>query len=585
MSGTPEVLAAEDEALAAWLPLARLVCGEQAAWCAPMARLLAAAGRGVGHLPVAEVLGDTSEHPPSHLIAIEDERAMLPRQAAAWRVIRSHVESPPGGETGFDDHAIASALDRILPAETANDAAGRVVFDNVYQRLAVAGLIDAPCGVLTGGPGSGKTTTAAALLALRIHLEPGLEPEDLVVCAPTGKAANRLQRSLRRALERLDLRDEERALLAALRPRTIHRVLEWTPVPSEDGGPWRHHARRPLRARLVVVDEASMADTELMAALIDALPRDCALVLIGDRDQLDSVEAGGVLAELVQRGACGELDPTRTARLGARIGRDASGIWRRGLPHAEAHHATALPGLAFGLAASFRAKDAPWILELAELVRPGGGGDTAALTACCARHDADRLEHTADRSVFERRCDAGWSALREAIAHWRSESPPTADALQDALDAFQVLAVSNHQVEAANRRALARSTGRAPRTGEPLPHGTPIMVLANDHALDLANGDLGIAIGDAPDDVARLACFPGRDRPLPLARLPRHLPAFAITIHKSQGSEWQRVAIDLTAERGDLLDRNLLYTAITRAAQAVSLYADAALLAAVLARP
>ena len=165
---------------------------------------------------------------------------------------------------------------------------------------------------------------------------------------------------------RMALSQRERSIVGSLIPQTLHRTLGWTPSAVEDGGPWRYNRRNKLRARLVLVDEASMADTELIAALLEALPNEAALILLGDRDQLDSVEAGGVLAELVARGSQGQASDARRAQLQRRCPAQ-SGDHTPQAPSndAQQHDASAhrpLPGLTHSLVWSYRAKNAPWVL-------------------------------------------------------------------------------------------------------------------------------------------------------------------------------------------------------------------------------
>ena len=592
-SGRTELLDTRREDLVAGFePLARLAIGDgDSGWILPLARLLEAASRGVGHLDAATCCGDADPAKrPQHLVAIDGSRALLPRQQAAWERVRGGVErllARPGHR--HDDAVVQRELDRILPPQRDTRDDGSILVDNGHQRLAAACLVDAPVGVLTGGPGTGKTTCAAALIGLKARLEPDLEATDILVCAPTGKAANRLRLALHGAARRLELESRERELLTSLRPTTLHRALGWTPIPPEDGGPWRRNARRPLAARLVLLDESSMADVELMAALLDAVGPDTAVILLGDRDQLDSVEAGGVLAELVHRGAAAEPDTDWRSRMEARMGEDAVAVWRTGLPSgagATAGHGLApLPGLAIGLTWSYRARNAPWILTLAGLVRPGAGGSAAQVTALCAEHPDDALRWYGTAGELARDCHDAWQALAEKAAPWRADAPPTPDALQAALDDFQCIVATNRQVEQANRAGHRCLVGFA-GIGDPGPdvilHGTPIIIEANDRSLDLANGDVGLAIGTGPGTPAQIVVIPGAGDGIPLARLPGHRPAFAITIHKSQGSEWRAIAIDLPADAGELLDRRLLYTAVTRSSGRVGIHAPGDALGSIL---
>ena len=147
--------------------------------------------------------------------------------------------------------------------------------------------------------------------------------------------------------------------------------------------------------------------------------------------------------------------------------------------------------------------------------------------------------------------------------------------LGEHLSAFQLLCGSNAQVDRANRRGQCLLWGTAPaQSSQILPHGCPILVCSNSHALGLSNGDIGVALGAGRGTAAQVAVFPELSQPIPLAQLPEHKPAFALTIHKSQGSEWTEVALDLPGEESELLDRNPIYTAVTRSSRGFHLFAE-----------
>ncbi|NQV26346.1 MAG: AAA family ATPase [Rhodopirellula sp.] len=198
----------------------------------------------------------------------------------------------------FDEARLQSEIAQLFPNR--ENAGSR------DQCLAVANSVDRWFSVITGGPGTGKTTTVARLLALRLsqHLASGNDPAKLriLLMAPTGKAAQRLNESLSRATQQLSVDPRVHEALKQVSAGTIHRLLGWTPSPPERGGPFRHRAEMPLEADIVLVDEASMVDLALMCRLFEAIPLSTQVVLIGDRDQLASVEAGGVLSDL-----CGNL--------------------------------------------------------------------------------------------------------------------------------------------------------------------------------------------------------------------------------------------------------------------------------------
>ena len=575
-----------------------------------LAELLRRAASGVGSLPLADSgLGpdDLSRlEGAAGCLVLEGASLVLPRYAMQVREIRAFLEHRcQAAGARFADDDVARPLAAILPpARIAGESLGSTPpahFDNAQQRLAVAALVDAPLGVLTGGPGTGKTTTAAALLAIRHRIDPGLRPSQVLVAAPTGRAASRMGEAISQAADRLPgLNPDDRDFLRRIPTTTLHRALEWGPEPPERGGPYRRNALRPLEVRMLVVDEASMVDLALMHALVRAMPADASLLLLGDADQLESVEVGGVLSECVRR-ADRQPGADWRNRLAARLGIPGDQVQAdhtEGLPTPVPQAgvpASPLPGVVVGLRHSWRALNAPWILELASLVRPGGLGTSASVAGCIAHHAGGpdpvmtwRPEEP--EAPASKLCLGRWRAWRDEAARWprldadpEGLEPDTATAIlrgrRDALrqlGTFQLLCSTNHQVDRANLAGLAVLwAGRSRPVGE-LPHGCPVLVLANDRDLGLSNGDLGIALGDGCGMPAGLVLFAGPDgspRVIPRVRLPSHQPAFGMTIHKSQGSEWDTVAIGLP-ERSEspLLTRNLLYTAITRARRSLHLF-------------
>ena len=566
------------EALSHFIPLARLALagefgkGDREEFVEPLARLLEAASRGVGQLLKTEC-GLPEKHPGEYF-SIDGDLVLLPRYKSCWDLVRKEFEDRLAGmgsesaPLAFNDQDVLNELNDILPvmAETA--------FDNAQQRLAVAAFVDVRAGVITGGPGTGKTTCAAALLALRKRLDPTLTAESVLISAPTGKAACRLAESLCKAAGRLPLKEAEKEFLKNLKPKTLHKALEWTPKQPEQGGPFARNATRPLDVKVIIVDEASMVDLELMAHLVRALPSAATLILLGDSDQLESVETGGVLAELVERGAVGALPTDTLNHWRTRIGADAAMVFAEGLPPKKPS-AAPLPGLVIGLRHSYRAKEAPWILELAAIVKPGHTGTVDEFRNLLQRNNSNVRSYS-KHSGFDEFCDEQWKSWTLLMGKWTIEnSVVLIPQLEGHLSAFQLLCGSNAQVDRANRRGQVLLWGASPaQSPHILPHGCPILVSTNRHALGLSNGDIGVALGAGQGTAAQVAVFPGHAQPIPLAQLPEHKPAFALTIHKSQGSEWTDVALDLPGQESELLDRNLLYTAITRASSGFHLFAE-----------
>lgn len=374
--------------------------------------------------------------------------------------------------------------------------------------------------VLTGGPGTGKTTTVARLLALFAEqAEPSGDARlRIALAAPTGKAAVRLQQAVQLEIDQLDTVDRER--LSGLKATTLHRLLGSRP---DNSSRFRHHRGNRLPHDVIVVDETSMVSLTMMARLLEAVRPQTRLLLVGDADQLASVEAGAVLADLVE-GLTGR-DDTRVAalttshRFGASIGELASGIrvgdadrvidmLRTGDEHIEWINTD------------------DWTERLRNVLLPHALrlrqaavlGDAAAAVATLDEH---RLLCAHRRGPY-------------GIAHW------------------------NRQVE----RWLTEATGEP--IWSPWYAGRPVLIAANDYGLGLYNGDTGVTI---LTDGALRAVIAGAAGPLdfPTSRLGDIETMHAMTIHKSQGSQTDEVTVLMPPEDSRLLTRELFYTAVTRA--------------------
>lgn len=469
--GTPED-GFEELARAIWPPpTGQTPEPAEAAGRHALAQLLRRAASGVGSLPLADSgLGpdDLSRlEGAAGCLVLEGASLVLPRYAMQVREIRAFLEHRcQAAGARFADDDVARSLAAILPPERitgeARGSTPPAYFDNAQQRLAVAGLVDAALGVLTGGPGTGKTTTAAALLAVRHRIDPGLLPSQVLVTAPTGRAASRIGEAISQAADRLPgLTPDDREFLRRIRTTTLHRALEWGPEPPERGGPYRRNALRPLEVRMLLVDEASMVDLALMHALVRAMPADASLLLLGDADQLESVEVGGVLSECVRR-TDREFLPSWRDRLATRLGIPGDRVQAdhtEGLPPLAPQSGipmSLLPGVVVGLHHSWRALNAPWILELASEVRPGGRGTVDSLAGCIARH-ADGPDPVmtwrpeGPEAPASKRCLGRWQAWRDEAARWaRLDADPEgleADSattiLRGRRDALRLLGGSN----------------------------------------------------------------------------------------------------------------------------------------------
>ncbi len=435
-----------------------------------------------------------------------------------------------------------------------------------WQRAAAATAMMRALTIVTGGPGTGKTATVARLLALLVGeaLAAGDPPPRILLLAPTGKAAARLTESIEAALPSLELEAKLRAAL----PRaasTIHRALGTI---GSSGVRFRHHAENPLAADAVLVDEASMVDLALMNRLVSAVPPRARLVLLGDRDQLASVEAGSVLGDLCDPAV---LDRPRSLAYVQDLERGAGVRLEAPLPLFAPP-----PGLrdsVVRLVHSRRYHEASGIGRLARAIREQDA--TAALDLL----DGDEFPDLFRVEPPTRGILAG--AVEEAVVEGfrpALEAESATEALA-ALGRFRVLCAHRtglFGVERLNEEIVARLRDRgllSPRDGT-FP-GRAVLVTRNDYTLLLFNGDVGLVM-PATGDRERLAtAFPaagGGVREVSPARLPAHETAFAMTVHKTQGSEVDRLVLVLP-ERSPLVTRELLYTSVTRARVGVTIQA------------
>lgn len=425
------------------------------------------------------------------------------------------------------------------------DPQGRVYLARYFgyeQRLARDLVARAQTGrlkLVTGGPGTGKTHSVVRILAgLANEAHAHGRTLHMALAAPTGKAAARLSESVRAQLPELALSE---AVAAAI-PRgasTLHRLLGLSPA----GGRARFDRGAPLPQDVVVVDEVSMVDLPMMAKLADAVPGNAMLILLGDPGQLAAVEAGDVLGALV----------------------DAA----REPPLAQCHTR---------LTESRRFAGHGLLGRLADAI---ASGDAEAALATFQGNREVRL--LADGTPGARVIEHAVEAYRDVL------DAPDAGAALRAANRFRVLTALRHgpagnlALDRAIEQRLKRHAGV--RADAPWWRGRLLMVTANRPGLGLFNGDVGVAWPDANGDGrVWFEDSGGAPRAISPAALPSYEGAFALTVHKAQGSEFDRVALVLGADT-PVLTRELLYTGVTRARERVDLYADEALLRTGIARP
>ena len=430
----------------------------------------------------------------------------------------------------------------------------------------------------------------------------GAAPPRIALAAPTGRAADRMAESLRQAAQGLRALGIDDGLLDALPTgaSTLHRLLGVIPESPD----FRHHAGHPLPLDLLVVDEASMVDLPLMCKLAEAVPDGAQLILLGDPDQLPSVEAGDVLAAILEAAGAGEaLRPDDADALQSLLGPAPVLADDAGMPASPdddiAGPAPSLArearrgGLGWGAAGEglhghrvhlrrgWRQHDSLQLAPLAEAVRAGDAARTLDLLrpgqlANVHRHEAD--------------ADPLQDPALGLLAHFRAlaTAADPADALRQAqrLRLLTALREGPHGARGLNARIEAALSGR--RIGSPPAWypGRLLLVTENSYRHGLFNGDVGICLPDAEGALLAWFAEPGGHgaRAFHPAALPAHDSAFAMTVHKAQGSEFDTVWLQLPRQDARVLSRELLYTGITRARAALHVAGGAEVIAAALSR-
>ncbi len=479
-------------------------------------------------------------------------------------------------------------LDRFFPADPATPD----VVD--WQKVACAVALRARLSVITGGPGTGKTYTAARLLALLLALHADASPLRVALAAPTGKAAARLKQSIDHALNDLqqqvpaDSGLDLGALIARMAPaRTLHALLGARP----DTRQFRHHAANLLDVDVLIVDEASMVHLEMMDALLLALPATARLVLLGDKDQLASVEAGAVLGDLCRDAAQGRYSPAT-----AQYVEDVTG---QRLPAEYMVQHGAEPPLAqqtVMLRQSRRFKGT--IGQLALAVNRGDAPAARAIVSA-ASAAVRALQPPSPRAVCELALGASGQASCADYLRLMQQGPAGqgeelhADWVRNVLQAFERFRIlcAVHQgdwgtegLNAAVQNSLA-DQGLLKPQGEWFA-GRPVMVTRNDAQMGVFNGDVGVVLPN-PEGKPKVWFLDGQAlRSASVMRLPQVETAFVMTVHKSQGSEFEHTVLVLPPGAAEVLSRELVYTGITRAREQFTLIeAEAGLLDAAVARP
>lgn len=454
-----------------------------------------------------------------------------------------------------DEQRLGAMLDRLFATD-----------DEInWQKVAAAVALTRRVAVISGGPGTGKTTTVAKLLAALILMSDGAKLR-ISLAAPTGKAAARLTESLVVALGQLPLSDKQKQMLPQ-EASTLHRLLGAQPGSQR----LRYHGGNPLHLDVLVVDEASMIDLSMMARLIHAMPPRGRVIFLGDRDQLASVEAGAVLGDICAWASVG-YTPARARQLTALTGTL--------IPAGASTGASALRDSLCLLQKSYRFGSNSGIGQLAAAVNRG---DKRAIQSVFTRgFTGIGKKPLRTRDDYMAMLDDALTGYQRYLALLRAAASP-AD-LMAAFSEYQLLCALrdgpfgvsglNQHFE---RLLLQKRLIACPSPGGWYA-GRPVMITRNDSAPGLFNGDIGIALDSAQGLRVWFPMPDGGIRPVHPGRLPQHETAWAMTVHKAQGSEFDHAALILPDKWGGVT-REMIYTAITRARRRISLYADDGILA------
>ncbi len=573
---------------------------------------------------------------PDWLAALRDQRVVDDQTAVLAEVEAKPHEAPPlvlGGTQAapllylrrywdFENTVARQVRARAQPVPKLNEALVRQWLDRLFdaqadghidwQKLACGIALRSRFTVITGGPGTGKTYTAARLLALLFAVSS--EPDRLRVglAAPTGKAAARLKQSIDTALSSLSERVGDTLNLTALTQRigaarTLHSLLGARP----DTRHMRFHAGNPLDVDVLIVDEASMIHLEMMAALLEAMPPQACLILLGDKDQLASVEAGAVLGELCKDAAAGRYSRVAVAYAQTVCGQTLPTIYQDAQGPLLAQHTVMLresrrfSGPIGQLALAVNAGD----VNAAQAVFMGDASGAVHAEPDPQPSSIWRLasQGRAIAAGPQASYQAYLTAIRQRPAALSADGADDAENMAGArisahdtwvksvLTAFERCRVlcavregewGTQGLNRAIEKALSDAGWLKPR-GEWYV-GRPIMVTRNDAGLGVFNGDIGITLPASTSGGGLRVYFLDGDtlRSVSVSRLAHTETAFAMTVHKSQGSEFEHTILVLPPYGGSLINRELVYTGITRARKAFTLVAaQPDLLRAAMLRP
>jgi len=431
-----------------------------------------------------------------------------------------------------------------------------------WQKIACILSIMNRFTVISGGPGTGKTTTIVKIMALLLEMNPG-KALRISLAAPTGKAAARLQDAIREAKDRLPFGDDLKSRIPSA-ATTIHRLLGTIP-----GSPYfRHNENNHLDTDMVIIDESSMVDLALLSKLTQALPDHARLILVGDKDQLASVEAGSVFGDICDICRFNSFSETLSEVILQTTGTLPDN------PDSRVEDSR-IQDCMVQLLKNYRFGENSGIRKVSQAVHSGNGR-----LAMTTMEDRNYKDISWINVPDQRQLQAGLTTpVIQGFHDYLSAKNP-AQAL-NSFGKFQILCALRegpYGVQMVNKliEEILMSANLIRKTEGLWYHGRPIMITRNDYHLNLFNGDVGIALTDSKDSELRIF-FPDEEtgfRTFHPSRIGEHETVFAMTVHKSQGSEFDNILLLLPDRESPVLTRELIYTAITRARQQVVIWGD-----------
>ncbi len=498
----------------------------------------------------SSVVGSPGEFMP--LILDDRSRLYLHRYWEYQEQLAFLINKRVREDQNVDARLLEEGMERLFPAGMEEGVD--------WQKIAAFAALNRKFCVISGGPGTGKTTTVVKIIALILEQAVSKNVR-IALAAPTGKAASRLQDSINSAKDGINCSD---SIMEAIptEASTIHRLLG-----SISGSPYfRHNARNPLPVDVVIVDEASMVDLALMSKLVQALPLQAGLILLGDKDQLASVEAGAVLGDICDSGNDHGFSKEFITKL------------------------KKITGYEIDVASDKKTEEGicDCVVQLQKSYRFGSRSGIGAVSRAVNAGDIDASVALLAGGTYD---DIGWKELPrpdllpkvigERILkgfkdYLKANDPWEAFVLFERFRILCGLREGPYGVYALNvlcERILGNAGLMEP--GKTWYKGRPLLITQNDYNLRLFNGDVGIVLPDTDSDNDLRVFFPSADgtmRKLHPLRLPEHETVFAMTVHKSQGSEFDSVLMVLPDKDYPVLSRELIYTGITRARKDIEIW-------------